>query len=419
VLVATAEAQRWLAQFDAGRDRDAAADLLGGLALIGTNAVHRALLDRLGQLANSQASPLAMYAVREVRPSEFWPADPRRNPALLASGGGGVGSEAIIANTLTQAKRIHGSGVLLGPGIGVLRRRRCHHIALVDDYSGSGDRVVTFLKELLSNKSIRSWYSAAFLHIHVVLFAAEAEACARIRREAYGRYRAKKRKKAPRINVEPIYVQTPPSHVWLPEQMERIVATCRKYARRAPCTVPALGYGNGLGMAVLQHSCPNNVPPILWCGGRRWTPLFPNRAVPVALQSLFHTDVEAAGTLSRLGSVLPHELASAIDARNPQARKLYLMLALLRRRRLSLEHLADRMGTNSSQIVDVVQLALNAGLVASAADAVGRQLLLLTPDGRRELHSLRARTRPPTAAVPLTSDMYFPTALTLRATTRI
>ena len=85
------------------------------------------------------------------------------------------GSEALIANLITQLKRRYPRKIVTGgrdinPSIIDLRRERCNKLILVDDVIGSGQRMTDFILSLVKNKTINSWVSGNKIELIIICY---------------------------------------------------------------------------------------------------------------------------------------------------------------------------------------------------------------------------------------------------------
>ncbi|MEU1232562.1 hypothetical protein [Micromonospora aurantiaca] len=271
----TAAGQRWLTNFTE-QERGVAALLIDSLHFVDDATVRAGLTGALHAAAYEK--PAALVPIRDLDdfglgpslssllPTAFEDFDPVQG--LL----GAPGSEALAANLLRNVAFKDPS--FLGPASSLadLRDRRCRSIVFVEDYSGSGGQCLKYVGSWLRNKTIKSWKSYGFIRVHVLLYAASAEAFERIRAD-------------PRIASVTVVEQAPSLGYagWSPDQEQAVRALCVKYAQSK---LFALGFGGSGGLMVLQHTIPNNLPHILWQTGRRkrsagaWEPFLPDRKFP-------------------------------------------------------------------------------------------------------------------------------------------
>lgn len=218
------------------------------------------------------------------------------------------GSEAIVANLITQLTRRYKSRVLVGgrgkaPSLKDLREKKCRTVVFVDDVVGSGQRLFDFIKCFVRNKTINSWVSGGFLRLVAVSFM-----------KSPGSTSILSSIKQP---VEFLSVHEFPTFHDLDElDLLELSSLINKYSHnreRSP-----FGYDDTFGSAIFEHSVPNNTPAILWRNVVKWRPngsgvlhsgswraLFPNRSVPDEIKQSFRRDLIApARNRSRLKLVL-------------------------------------------------------------------------------------------------------------------
>jgi hypothetical protein len=271
----TAAGQRWLTNFTA-QDQATAVLLIDSVHFVDDATVRAGLGGALH--ARSYEKPAALVPIRDLADfnlgsglSSLWPTafeDFEPGRGLL----GAPGSEALAANILRNVALRDPS--FLGPASSLadLRAGRCRSIVFVEDYSGSGGQCLKYVDSWLRNKTIKSWKSYGWVKIHVLLYAASAEAYERIRADS-------------RIASVAVVEQAPSLGYagWSPDQEQAVRALCVKYARSRSF---ALGYNDSGGLMVLQHTIPNNLPHVLWQTRRRgrspkpWEPFLPDRTFP-------------------------------------------------------------------------------------------------------------------------------------------
>jgi hypothetical protein len=276
LLLETAQGKSWLEQFHE-QDREMAALLVNSLQLISLDKFEKGITSLVKSINTDKSTLIALYCIRETKPGEhYFDIASRDSLPLMIPSGKEVGSEGRVAHIITNLCRETGNRFLNHPSLEDLRYRECHTIALLDDLSGSGNRVNKFLRSFYSHPSIKSWYSYRKIQIHIVCYAASETA---------------------RKNVKKTLRRTPKFHFrenafsgtsrWSKDDFESLCELCKKYGRRTRKTSMSLGYNNTMGTMVFAHSCPNNVPAILWAKSAKWAPLFPNRVVSSELAPLF------------------------------------------------------------------------------------------------------------------------------------
>lgn len=265
----------WLSNFPPGR-QEAAALLVDGLSLVSETDLRHDLGDLVERLLGHLPGPVAAFPAREVPPGESAHPDGRDAKYDIFQPGL-PGSEAIVANVLTGLiRQPRPPGILLPEhGLEPLRAARVRTILLVDDFSGSGKRLVDFATALRRHATVRSWASADLVQFHVAAFAATAPAIRFLHRH-FGEDRVHLTHAAP----------TFAGAGWTPEQLEDVEAMCLAQAGRRRKAM-ALGFRGSRALIAFEHTAPNNLPFVTWKVAAGWNSLFEGKAVPRDLLSLF------------------------------------------------------------------------------------------------------------------------------------
>lgn len=329
---------------------------------------------KIRELLTSVPRPVAAFPAREVTPPqsahEFG-----RNGSYELLPPGLPGSEALIGNILTGISReqAYKNTLLTDLGIPSLRRRRVRTLLLIDDFSGSGKRLIDFGKAIRRHKTIRSWSSYHLITIHVVAFAATNEA-ARLLRSYFGSDRVHLVRACPTFD----------STGWPHDLRYAVETLCHDFAgtRRKM----ALGFRDSRALIAFEHTAPNNLPYVLWRTGGSWSPLFEQKAVPQDLLPLYLPS-SRAGVLLSIGEA--------------GAARLGQLLNVLDRRVRDDGYIAEATNFSYAEVERLVALALELGLIGPTRR--------LTDAGRAELR--RWRTRHPTLELPNNDTLYYPTQL--------
>jgi hypothetical protein len=304
VLRETETAEAWLNQFDPP-DRQYASLLLETLELVPTAKLEQALARLVAaEVAGVKEGSVALFAVREIptpkmpaqvaiadrqpeagtgeeaqtkeqpdasssdggAESGSVPATPSRrrfrrfppppyfhptNPTVRPDGvapGGGVGSEGDIAHLIRDLAKQHGNRVLDHPSIHSMKETRCRLLLLIDDLIGSGTRVTNFLRSIVSNRTIKSWYSFGYIQIRVLVYAATSAGLARVEAE----------KRQNGVRYERLVGEG--SSCWTDAQKEEVKRICAKYGERTSRRFMSLGYKKAFTSIVFEHKCPNTNP---------------------------------------------------------------------------------------------------------------------------------------------------------------
>ena len=271
----TSEARAWLEQFDVV-DREIARQLLRKLVLISGSEFDTRLQLKIMSVVDSL--PNENFALLSVSEPEPAPAPPsrreseeeeeiRRERRIPGSRSDRV--KHIIENVV----RNYGDRVRANPTIDSMRADRIRNVILVEDFVGSGSRVVGFWKQQL-HKSIKSWLSHGWTKLWVIAYAATESGGNVLRRGI------------PPIKNRIVTV--------LPERDKKLelnglmLLLARKYGSKFQLPQRLWwGYKESGGYIIFQHGCPNNAPAILWKRRGRFKPLFPDRGIPPSLHGCF------------------------------------------------------------------------------------------------------------------------------------
>lgn len=371
---------RWLENF-LPEERETAALLIDGLKFVSETDLRRELGDMVADLVANLPNPTAAFPVREVRTEDSaHEGGPLGRYHLLQPGM--PGSEAIIANVLTGVIRrpaITKKEMLPDLGLRCLREERVRTILLVDDFSGSGSRLLKFRSALLRHPSIRSWNSLHLIDFHVAVYFATDAAM-----NALGDQFAKE--KIHVVRACPTFA----AQSWTAEQLAEVEELCRTYAPRPRRRQRdyALGFEDSRALIAFEHTAPNNLPRILWQANSAWNSLFDFKSVPSDLLSLF--------------TMLPAPPREPL-AGSAGAQRLGQVLELLARRVRDAHAIAAHGDISLSEVQRLLNLLQSVGYVTSG--------LRLTETGQAELKRQRAANPP--LVLPNRDDPYYP--LQLRA----
>lgn len=374
---------KWIDNFPLAR-RDAAALLIDGLRLVSGTDLRRELGDLVQHLAATLPGPIATFPAREI---------PKGESAHGAGGDGGYaiiepalpGSEAIIANMLKGVQRQPASAQAVLPALDLplMRCRKVRTILLVDDFSGSGSRLLKYELALRRHATVRSWASGGYLDFHVVAYAATEVAILRLER---------------RFGTSNVHILHPcPTFAgagWSPEQLVEVEALClggrretRRPRRRGRQTFDfTFGFENSRALIAFEHTAPNNLPLVMWKTGEAWNSLFEGKAVPRDLLSLF--------TMMPGPPREPHAGAEG-------SKRLGMVVELLKHRVKSPSRIAEATGVSMAEAGRLLMLAKSLNLVGPS----GR----LTDMGMAEL--ARRCGAQPKLDLPNRDNFYYPTQL--------
>ncbi|MGY6373556.1 phosphoribosyltransferase-like protein [Vibrio parahaemolyticus] len=360
--------QQWLSQF-MPEHRDIARVLLDNLLIVSSEEMRNDLKVFIESLATEGSEKAALLPIREVTDGEsIYDLEDQTCTPLLQASEESLGSEAFISNLYTELTRSkpqqflqqRDGDRLFPPSISFLREEKYKHLFLVDDLIGSGDRVVSYLDALLSNRTINSWVSYGFLRIHIVSFMATKRGLSVVSS-------AIRRRK--NITLDVMYQA--PSLTDLPES-EDILQLCRAYAKKG--TRYPLGYKDSAVRVVFTHSAPNNLPSILHQNvykryrpdnvpslkSTQWTALFPRRSIP----NQFKQDIVM------------------LKEKNSPRYDLKRVIILVSKEVNNREALATVMNKQSAYIQTLIDLGIRLGLIKECQSG-----LSVTSIGQVELQS--------------------------------
>ena len=294
------EAQNWLSQFEIV-DREVARQLLRQLTLVSESDFERNIQSAIEGVVNSLSHEnFALLSVTEV-PSKF--ASSERRVA---------GSSADrVKHILENISRVHGVRVQPNPTLKSMREVRVRNIVLVDDFVGSGKRIKSFWKDLISG-SIKSWASYKWTKIWLVCYAGLGKGLAEVAR----------RLPIPKSRIITVFSEMEKRLTITPSMS----ALAEKYGRALRGESWA-GFSGGRASIVFQHGCPNNTPAILWANGKGFRAIFPNRGIPPNLQVHFGS-LNVSATAEVLWTFRQYKLAISLlaDARLSKLNAIQLRL---------------------------------------------------------------------------------------------
>lgn len=345
----------WISNF-AEAKRDTAGLLIDALALVSGADLRRSLGDLIAGLLPTLPGPVAAFPARETQSGEAAHGEGREGTYALLEPGL-PGSEAVVGNILKAVLRrpTTGDQLLEELDLATLRDAKVRTILLVDDFSGSGKRLIDYHKALLRHKTLRSWSSFHWIEFHVVAYAATNRA-ARLLRRRFGEDHVHLVRACP----------TFAGAGWTNEQLAEVEDLCiaragRQNKRRA------LGFRDSRALIAFEHTAPNNLPYILWKVGEQWQSLFEGKGVP--------TD------LLRLYTIRPGPPQEPV-AGSAGAKRLGKVVDLLGRRVRQAGEIAEIADLSFEEVARLLALVKQLGL----ADAG----LRLTDLGRVELNRWRA-----------------------------
>jgi len=390
----------WLENFDP-LDRELAASLLARLEYVSEEQVILDLRNELDLLLQRDAHATVLLpvlgkgdieklilAVGKTVPAGRTPAiftdyDPRLLSAV-------AGSEATISRLLRE----YSARGALGPAhdLNTYRSSRVRRIVLVTDLVSSGTQVRSFIKTVLANRTVLSWYSHHWFEVHVVCYAISERARNSI-------HRAFPRVVLHSVRAEATFDNSP----WTGVQRSVCEDLCTQYQKDH--SVPALGYRNQGSLLALGFKVSNTLPPVFWQSRSGWNPLFPGRLVPQQIvqdRAPFKAPVDHKKLLQ-----WNNQARASLGVREYsriRSRDLIYLLSLARSSRLHSEKVEVALGVSASAASDMIEYAT----ACSWLDDEWR----LTDAGRREFNAAKRPTRtsggPTVASV---EESYYPSSL--------
>lgn len=322
-LSETTEAKEWLAKIE-DADREIVSRWLDDLKLASADEFRRKLLALIKREAQrlSPDRPIALYAERELarrlgltqyafhqRPTRSADGNVRmraygraakfklqQSPRTVRPE---AGSEAIVANLLTQLQRGKSARFVLNPGPDEYRAKRISTAFIVSDFVGTGHRTYSFLDAFWRMPTVRSWRSLGLVRFHVVAFSATSRGAAHVVQHPIG------------ADVHWVAACPTIDTCYSAFDATRLKEVLIRNDPRDHDPVDSLGYGGQGSMLVFSHGCPNNAPRLLYMGTQRRPPLFAQRsnlmedfseaaATPTAGKR-FERLAKSAGHAARLG----------------------------------------------------------------------------------------------------------------------
>lgn len=394
----TDDGLRWIRNF-LPEEQQYARLLLDSLHMVSSGTFRASLTQLLLTQIKSQQEPIAIYPIRTLPGEIEQPiADSESEAAALTPVEAPYlslpGSEGPIGNIIRDVVRAEPSRSSSPESLIDIRNSRARTIILVDDYSGSGTRVLKYLKAWLTHRSVMSWYSYKLIRFHVVIGAISKVAYVHLRKHPH---------------IEGLHfgqsARDFSSAGWNDVERENIEKLCRKYSTRSTYR---LGFRKARGLFLVQHTVPNTLPMILWQlnrpGQPDWHPFFRGRVFPSHLQAelmdyklpIRPDEIARSLRQSRLSATIGYQ-------KNPTVQLHLLTLAACAHGVRGSTRIGLKLGISTIAAQAHVATCRELGLL----DNKGR----LTDAGRAEL--AKARTRPTSSEtlLPEGKELYYPTQL--------
>lgn len=178
-----------------------------------------------------------------------------------------IGSEGVIAHTLSRQCKKFPEHFILQPTADEIRAKQVRSLVVVTDFVGSGDRALAMLSSLWRVRSIRSWASYKLIKLYVVCISGTERGIANIKRH-------------PSKPIVIMAFQCPT--IWSgfdSAEASAMEDLCKRYGS---FDGEPLGHKNTGALIAFEHSAPNNMPAIFIKScrlkSRPWTPLFSKRS---------------------------------------------------------------------------------------------------------------------------------------------
>jgi hypothetical protein len=331
----------WLRQFDT-RDVHAARLLLDSLKLVSFEEFEAAISRDIDAICAKTDGIFSIFTVDKKL------MDPTSKP----------GSEDRLGHLLTNIERQSNGRILVEPTIDEMREKKSDHIMLIDDFVGSGQRVIDFWNAWAAKPkpaTVRSWLSYGVCRLWLVGYAAHEFGIKRIHERIT--YLVPER-----VSFE-IHLSAAKNY-WPPA----IRDFCQKNGTRTNSGRWPLGYGDMMCPLVFQHGCPDNCPAILWSNGLQFKALFPGRGIPNALYPCFSGTTDSDRTPEMLWRAGQYSLALSLIEEIAEGRltshyvTLLALIGLLLRG-IAASKLPKVMTVEKSQIRVFLQQAQEMGLI--------------------------------------------------------
>lgn len=344
-IEASPEIQGWLSQFSDSK-QIIAKTLLSQLVFISRDDFSAWFSRAIASLP--EGNSYALYAVRKLRSEavSFWD----DAGAAISRPGESLGSEDLVYSLIANVVRTDPTRFFDHPSLGVLRDRKAHHLVLIDDSIGSGDRVAGFINAMLNNPTFLSWWSYGLVKFHVLSYArtheSEKNIVLRIKGSDHGKRKYRKSSKV-EFSSENVYSEKSLKSRWGTSYVD-ILELCR--GQKGVRSWARLGYGKVMANIVFYHSVPNNLPGVVWFQCDKWNGLFPQRSlpdwVPQLLEGQQHTSAISLGAVT-----LPKDIVQ--------------LLLLIKRGIRRVESIALRMNCDQRYADALMEKAQTVGLLSN------------------------------------------------------
>lgn len=409
-LSETTEGISWIDQFRS-EDQRLACSLLDSLTLIQHDELVKGIQDLIIDIAKNSNDVIGIFAEREIRrgkggiPNALYK-QPRRKKNRRSFGPGpqpvkpkqaydlSVGSEGIIAWLVTDICKQHPTRFISHPSPDQIRRKRVRQFMLVTDMIGSGRRVCEYLDSAWKVASVKSWKSLGLMSFTVVSYTGTEKGVAFSE--------SHKTKPSVRIARSCPTIFTEFNN----EAAKNIRSLCIHYDPVDHDRIESLGYRGSEALVVFSHSCPNNVPRLLFKTDKKnsWRPIFPNRGTASSRNAfkLLERENELRRKLARMNEVRL-SLGDWMSLYSDEAKCMLLVLAAIGKGPKQSEAISRKTGLNIVLIDILIENATQWGWIDS-----NRRL---TVSGKGQLNYARKANAAHNDTQKSVNDYYFPKLL--------
>lgn len=293
-----------------------------------------------------------------------------------------------------------------------LKSEKIQDILVLTDVISSGGQIVSFVKSLLRNPTIRSWNSGDRVKIHVLAFAA-TEAGREYVRKSLVKPKSERRRLEHFALRNLHHAHTVETLPFSQDIRDDLIDFCVRYSGLSSQKLEKwrdlrfgpLGYANtGMMFLGTTSSVPNNLPMVLTRRGPDWNPFLLGREMPeeVLGSSVGYFPSENRSLAENFKHI--HDLSQYYRARKVENANLAPELILLQKIRLPQAEPAEA-------ALHFGQLTL-AGYEEAIADLAKLGLVTdeghVTPLGLKEARNVRRSRRLNQAEVEYGTDLYYP-----------
>ncbi|MPM39314.1 hypothetical protein SDC9_85947 [bioreactor metagenome] len=265
--------QKWLSQF-CESDKVTAIQILKHLHFIPRDSFSLWLNDSLDHLDKNEK--YALYAVRKFLYNKriFW--NSKGYPPTKPSQG--QGSEDFISSLINEASRRQNDIFFDHPSIDVIQQQKIKTIILIDDATGSGSRLISYIKFMLTSQKLLSYLSLGRIRFKIFVFASNNVAEQNITKNLF-RHQSRQRKVS--FSEKFIFIAKYKYDVndyasrW-GNDWKKIIQLVDKTTKVTPKN-ERRGYGEVMSNIVFYHSVPNNIPKLLLGKQKNGRALFQSR----------------------------------------------------------------------------------------------------------------------------------------------